>query len=171
VEDHVQEVFLRFFRDLPNVRNPEAVRSFIVGITVRVARNEVRQRAIRNRLTPWLERWPTLQQGSAHEIANSSGGARQPFDSIDGYCLDSLDWNDHEPVWRLQAILEQLGPQPRLVFVLRYVRQLELTDVAAALGLSLSTVKRQLKRANRQVYALAKSDPLLAKYIPRQDDD
>src|SRR5687767_13886344 len=37
VEDQVQEVFLRFYRNRAQLRSPEALRSFLFGIAVRVA--------------------------------------------------------------------------------------------------------------------------------------
>src|SRR5262245_34542217 len=50
VEDLLQEVFLRFFRQLPTLRDPAAVRSFLIGITIRVVGTELRRRRVRR----WL---------------------------------------------------------------------------------------------------------------------
>src|SRR5690242_4482496 len=50
VEDQVQEVFLRFYRNRALLRNPAALRSFLFGITLRVASSELRSRRIRS----WL---------------------------------------------------------------------------------------------------------------------
>ena len=44
IEDLSQEVFLRFFAAVPRLREPEAVRSFLFGICVRVTRRERRAR-------------------------------------------------------------------------------------------------------------------------------
>src|SRR5262245_26767331 len=47
VEDQVQEVFLRFFQQVDTLRDPSALRSFLVGITIRVAGTELRRRRVR----------------------------------------------------------------------------------------------------------------------------
>src|SRR5258708_1161494 len=51
VEDLVQEVFLRLFEYLPHLRDPAALRSFLIGITLRVAGTELRRRRCRWWLT------------------------------------------------------------------------------------------------------------------------
>ena len=43
VDDQVQEVFIRFFRNLHTLRDPKVVRSFLIGITLRVASGELRR--------------------------------------------------------------------------------------------------------------------------------
>src|SRR4051812_35368204 len=50
VEDQVQEVFLRFYRNRTLLRDPAALRSFLFGITLRVAASELRSRRVRS----WL---------------------------------------------------------------------------------------------------------------------
>src|SRR3569832_1550010 len=42
VDDHVQEVFLRFFRHAGELRDPAALRSFLIGIALRSAGSELR---------------------------------------------------------------------------------------------------------------------------------
>src|SRR5262249_23511718 len=44
LDDHVQEVFSRLFEQLPRLRQPSALRSFLIGITLRVACTELRRR-------------------------------------------------------------------------------------------------------------------------------
>src|SRR5262245_14128046 len=50
LEDALQDVFLRLFRDLDSLRKPKALRSFIIGITLHVATSELRKRRARR----WL---------------------------------------------------------------------------------------------------------------------
>ncbi len=45
VEDAIQDAFLRLFRDLGSLRDPAALRSFLIGITLHVAKSELRRRA------------------------------------------------------------------------------------------------------------------------------
>jgi RNA polymerase sigma-70 factor (ECF subfamily) len=44
VEDGIQDAFLRLFRDLDSLRDPTALRSFLIGITLHVAKSELRPR-------------------------------------------------------------------------------------------------------------------------------
>jgi RNA polymerase sigma-70 factor (ECF subfamily) len=143
VEDQVQEVFLRFFRQLHTLRDPAAVRSFLIGITIRVAGSEIRRRRVRR----WLRLTPT--------------GSLVDFEGV------TLDRDAREAVSRLYAILDQLQPQGRLTFVLRHIEGLELTQIAEALSISLATAKRRLSRVSSRVYAMVERDPLLAAYLAK----
>lgn len=103
VEDCVQDAFLRLFRDLDSLRDPSALRSFLIGITLHVANSELRKRR--------AKRWLLL----------SNDGALAELDSI-----DTSEW--HEPraaVLRLYNILNRMSDQLRTVFVLRFVEGLE----------------------------------------------
>ncbi len=44
VDDQVQVAFVELFREAKNLRDPSVLRSFLIGITVRVARAELRRR-------------------------------------------------------------------------------------------------------------------------------
>jgi RNA polymerase sigma-70 factor (ECF subfamily) len=141
VEDQVQEVFLRFYRNRQLLRDPAALRSFLFGITLRVAASELRSRRVRS----WLRLTPTGVLDD-HEAPRADPDAR-------------------EAVARLYAILDRLDTQSRLAFVLRYIDGLELTDVAEALDVSLATVKRRLARVSTRVFAIVQGDRLLIEYL------
>jgi RNA polymerase sigma-70 factor (ECF subfamily) len=141
LDDHVQEVFSRLFEQLPRLRQPSALRSFLIGITLRVACTELRRRRRwRLRLTATGE-LPDLAQHGAD----------------DGIAREALS--------RFEAILGRLAPRSRRVFVLRYVDKLELVDVAAAMDISLATAKRHLSRASLRVFAMAEREPALVDYL------
>jgi RNA polymerase sigma-70 factor, ECF subfamily len=53
-----------------------------------------------------------------------------------------------EQVW---AVLAELSPRQRSVFVLRFVEEMELTEIVAATGMNLATVKTHLYRALHEV--------------------
>jgi RNA polymerase sigma-70 factor (ECF subfamily) len=141
LDDHVQEVFSRLFEQLPRLRQPSALRSFLIGITLRVACTELRRRRRwRLRLTATGE-LPELVETNADD-----GTGRQALS-------------------RFEAILGKLAPKTRRVFVLRYVEKLELVDVAAAMDISLATAKRHLARASMRVFAMAEREPALSDYL------
>jgi RNA polymerase sigma-70 factor (ECF subfamily) len=142
LDDHVQEVFSRLFEQLPRLRQPSALRSFLIGITLRVACSELRRRRRwRLRLTA---------TGELPEILEHST-------SDDGIAREALT--------RFDAILGKLAPRSRRVFELRYIEKLELVDVATEMGISLATAKRHLGRASSRVFAMAARDPSLVEYV------
>jgi RNA polymerase sigma-70 factor (ECF subfamily) len=77
------------------------------------------------------------------------------------------DTDAREALARFYAILDRVNPKDRSAFVLRFMEGLELTEVAAALGLSLATTKRRLARVWAKVVLLVERDPLLAQYRPK----
>lgn len=140
-EDAVQEVFLRFFDSVEQLQKPEALRSYLYGIGLRVARAEQRKRA-RRRWLPW------------HEVDQGVGAsAPVPHDLA------------REPVARLEAILASAGDEARFLFVSRCVEKLELTEIASALDVSLSTAKRKLKRALLHIEKRVAGDRVLTEYL------
>ncbi|HEX3597282.1 MAG TPA: sigma-70 family RNA polymerase sigma factor [Polyangiaceae bacterium] len=143
VDDHVQEVFLRFFRQVDGLRKPGSLRCFLIGIAMRVAGSELRRRRVRRfmRISPSEE----LESGPA----------------------SPRDDDAREAVRRLYAILDRVDSRTRLLFVLRYVEALELTEIAESLEVSLATTKRHLARAGDRVFALAGRDELLIAYLTR----
>jgi RNA polymerase sigma-70 factor (ECF subfamily) len=145
VEDLVQEVFLRFYRNLSLLRNPGALRSFIFAISLRVTISELRSRRVR--------RWLRLTDTGAQPTC-----AR---------CVPPADFEAREAVSGLYTILDRLDPRDRMAFVLYHVEGLELTEVAEALGVSLATVKRRLSRIACRVFAMAESDQRLVEYSGR----
>jgi RNA polymerase sigma-70 factor (ECF subfamily) len=141
VEDQVQEVFLRFYRNRALLRNLSALRSFLFGISLRVAASELRSRRIRG----WLR--------------------LTPDGVIDDRAGPHVDADAREAVKRLYAILDRLDTKSRLAFVLHHVEGLELLEVASALGVSLATVKRRLARVSARVWAMAQGDRMLIEYL------
>jgi RNA polymerase sigma-70 factor (ECF subfamily) len=138
VEDLLQDVFVGFFRNVGSLRDLSSLRSFLVGITLRTARTALRKKRVRR----WLH---LSDDGTVPEVATDDGDPRT-----------------REAVRRLYAILDELADRDRLAFVLRHAEGHELTETAAAVGVSLATVKRMLQRAEAHVHARARDDELLS---------
>jgi RNA polymerase sigma-70 factor (ECF subfamily) len=148
VEDLVQEVFLRFFRQVPKLRDPRALRSFLIGICLRVVRGDRRQR--------WLRSFLRL---------TDSGEAPEPQVPIrDG----DLAGDAREIVGRYYAILDRLGGVDRSLYVARHVERLPLAEVAALHGLSDSTARRRLLRVAHRMAAMVERDPALSAYLAEE---
>ena len=141
VEDQVQETFVQFFRDVKKLRDLAVLRSFLIGIATRVARSALRRRRFR--------KWLLLSDSGVLPDAPGAGA----------------DADAREAVRRLYALLDRLEDGTRVLFVLRHIEGLELTETAAAMGVSLATAKRNLAKATAHVHLLAARDPLLAAYL------
>lgn len=140
VEDLTQETFLTVLRRLGTLRDDASLASFVIGVAIRVAKNEMRKRALR--------RWVGLDSA--------------PVETV------SPDPELRDSVARLYRALDRLDASARVLFVLRYVEELELTELAAAMNVSLSTIKRQLVAAERRFEAIARHDPVLCRYLEGQ---
>lgn len=141
IDDRLQDVFLELFKSAKTLRDPSALRSFVVGITVRVARSELRRRRFR--------RWLSL---------SDTGALPETID-------EGVDEAGREALRRLEALLDDLDTEDRLLFVLRFVESLELTEAADALGISLATAKRRLSKITSRVHARASRDVILSSYL------
>src|SRR6185295_3546208 len=69
-----------------------------------------------------------------------------------------------EAVRAAERILSNLRPEDRRAFLLRFVDELELTDVARVFGVSLSTIKRRVNRASHRLDRLARQEPALSDF-------
>jgi RNA polymerase sigma-70 factor (ECF subfamily) len=146
IDDRVQEVFIRLFEQLPRLRDPNALRGFLIGVTLRIACTELRRRR------------------RSRTCLTATGEVPEPR------ARNDESEPAREALWRFESILERLSPSSRRVFVLRYVERLELTDVATEMGISVATAKRHLARAAATVGAMVKREPALAEYLPRACD-
>lgn len=142
-QDVCQEIFLRIFKRIREVKQPAALSGFVVSVALGVARNEARRRRIRTivGLVP-PEQLPPMA------TVATSGEAR-------------------EAVRALYQMLDSLGAHERSLFIARFVEKLELTQVAAVHGTSLSTTKRRLRRLAERVNARVQASPVLREYLGR----
>lgn len=148
VEDHVQETFVQFFRQLGGLKNDDALRAFVVSIAVRTARHELRRRRVRK----------ILRLAPLEELSDFAEAA------------PDIDHEGREALRRLFAILDDLDTSSRLAFTLRHLEEMELMEVAVAVGESLATVKRRLARVTQIVTVRASVDPALSMYVKESSD-
>ena len=140
VDDLVQDVFMVVIRRCRSLEKPEALHSFVVGVTVRTAKKALRVRA--------MKRWVVWEEShEAPPVTNT-------YNAIQA-----------EQVRHTYAVLDRMGAEARLVFALRHIEGLELTEAAAASGCSLATFKRHLARAEKHFLALARRDPVLRELV------
>jgi RNA polymerase sigma-70 factor (ECF subfamily) len=136
IDDLEQDTFVTVLDRCHTLRDPSALRSFVVSVAMRLARNELRKRAIRR-------------------FVGLDGLSEQASDQ-------SYDPVTAERFQHLYRALDRLEANVRIAYVLRHVEGYELAEVATACGCSLSTVKRWLARAEQKLQETARRDPVLS---------
>jgi RNA polymerase sigma-70 factor (ECF subfamily) len=139
-EDLLQEVFLRFFRRVGNLREPSAVRGFLTGIAVHVVRAEIARRT----------RFKWLHLTSTGDLPEAP--------------VRPVDPEMREAVARYYQLLDGLGADDRSLFVSRTIEGLTLEEAAELHGISVSTAQRRLGRAGKRIALRVRRDPLLASF-------
>ena len=139
VDDLVQDVFIEALKNLHRLEHPNAFGSWLGSIVVRTASKRLRTRSLLTRLG--LRRALPID---ADSVISSRAGP--------------------DVVAELRAVYSVLGPlhhEARTALVLNRVEGMSMPEVAAAMGISLSTAKRRLATAE-QALALhaAQKEPL-----------
>lgn len=141
LEDLVQEVFLGFMRGAARIHEGAALRGYLISMAVRQAALEIRRRRVR--------RWVGLS----------------PTGELPDQRAERADMVHREALRALHRVLGQLSERRRMAFVLRQVQGLEYLDAAEALGVSESTLRRDLAYAREFVTKAAAREPALAEYL------
>ena len=143
IEDLTQEVFLRVFVRLPSLRDPSALRSFVLAVAMNVLKWEIRRR--------WVGR----------KVRVSVTGTLPDIEST------SVDTEARHALRRCYRIFESLPTKERLAFVLRYMEGMTIDEVAAALAVSISTAKRWVNRGAAKIADEVAGDPDLTQLFRR----
>lgn len=117
-EDILQEVFIRIYRKLRWLREPEAFRAWCYQIATREAFRFLK----RERL--WKEQ---VRDESVLNVLPASDAVYPP-----------------ELVRRLPELIGDLSPASRAVIVLYYLHEMSLSETAAVLNIPVGTVKSRL---------------------------
>jgi RNA polymerase sigma-70 factor, ECF subfamily len=117
-EDVAQEVFLRAFRNLHQLRDAGAAKGWLLVIT-------------RNEFNRWCTKYAPQPSLEAHEAPEESA---EPESAV----IDREEW--------VQQSLDQLPLDYRTVVVMFYFEQLSYTEIAEQLEIPLGTVMSRLNR-------------------------
>ena len=116
-EDILQEVFIRIYRKLRWLREPELFRPWAYRIASREAFKHLKRE----------RRW-------REEIRDESILKAIPAQAPEeGYAPELIE--------HLPSLIERASPASRAVLILHYLNEMPLAEVAAVLGISLGTVK------------------------------
>jgi RNA polymerase sigma-70 factor, ECF subfamily len=143
IADVVQDVFVAVLEGVHNLKDASALRSWIATLTVFTARGRIRRR----------RRWRWIRFVAPEEVPEVPVAAPQG--------------ETHEAVRATYAILSDFPADERLAFTLRFVSEMQLTEVAAACRVSLATIKRRLARAEKRFVDAARSNPALTERMAR----
>jgi len=139
-EDLTQEAFVRIHKGLEGLREIAGLKAWIFEISANVYRQELRRRSALKRSGHEVS-WPAGKEdrGEAPVSASEPGPLRRTL--------------ARERVELLEAALEDLSPQMRRCVLLRGYQELSYEEIAAALQVSVQTVKVHLHRARQKLNA------------------
>lgn len=144
LEDLEQEAFLRIFGGLHRLRDPEALRIFVITVIKRTLGRELRRKRRRDGIFVSHEPDATNLIG---EIADPAA---------------------HHAFCHFRCLLDRLCERDRRAFVLRFAAGLETEQVAEALGVSMPTARRSFTRAKSRVTTWAVRHPFLSEYLSHE---
>ena len=132
-----QECFLRAYQNLSSFRGESSLETWLLRIAANLARDHARNRKVSfwRRL---LGLDDEAENGAATHVPSGDASPEQVL----------LAREDVRAVW---DAANQLSQQQRAVFLLRFVEEMELTEIADALGLQVGSVKTHLFRALQTV--------------------
>jgi RNA polymerase sigma-70 factor (ECF subfamily) len=137
--DLLHDVFVRALEGIGDLKNPRALKSWLVGITVFLAKE-------------WLRRRKRVGSPVAPESAADRAGISTPPDAV-------------EAVRSLYALLDRFNADDRAVFVLRVLEGMNLNEIAEACDLTISTARRRVLRAEARFHRLLPGYPALAERV------
>ncbi len=140
IEDSVQEVFLQAFSNLEKFDGRATFGAWLRGFALNVARNAMRAKGRRR----------VAMEGFAAETDGLRLGARPSPESQLAVT---------ELAAKLDTYLEGLSDEKRLPFILHYVEQLEVKEIARQVGASVKATAARIMRARAAVKeALARDE-------------
>jgi len=141
IPDLLQEVFIRALDHISKLRDFDRVSSWLTGIAIFVAREQIRVRSRRS----WLRVFSPEQTRPSHQSQPSSE-ARLALREV-------------------YEVLDQMPLDERIAFALRFIEGMTLPDAAEACETSLATFKRRLGRAERRFLEAARKRPTLEYWL------
>jgi len=140
LDDIVQEVFIYALHSIDKLREPAALKGWLLGIGVGKVRSHLRRR--------FRLRWLSFL----------------PHDELPEPPVPLND-PQAELARDVSSVLEQLSPDERIALVVHRLEGLPLHEAAKACAMSLSTFKRRLAKGEAKFIARAARHPGLARWL------
>ena len=135
-ESLTQDCFLKAYNARNQFRGESSLSTWLTRIALNLVRDHLRSRRIRF--------WQKTRD-TALDLVDISDWIPDTGISPEATCLQQERVKE---VWRA---VEELSRQQRTVFLLRFVEEMELAEIAETTGMNTSTVKSHLYRALRVV--------------------
>ena len=132
-----QECFLRAYQSLSSFRSESSLETWLLRIAANLARDHAR-----NRKASFWKRLLGLDDGTDEGRAEHVPAPEASPEQV------MLAREEVRAVWE---VADQLAQQQRAVFLLRFVEEMELHEIATVLGLQVGSVKTHLFRALQTV--------------------
>jgi RNA polymerase sigma-70 factor (ECF subfamily) len=130
-EDLTQDVFVRAYRSISRLREPERFRSWLFTIAVNRVNDYLRKKRVRSIFK-----------------SSDEGTEVQPVEADFENRPEALEQVLKDDFWRhIERIAKKLSKMEREVFMLRFLDNLNINEIAQTLKKSESTVKTHLYRA------------------------
>lgn len=143
--DLVHDAFVQALASFDNLRDPGALRGWMQAIAAHTAYRTIRSRRVRR----WLRFWEPEQ--------------------LPDVPIDDVDPGVREAYQRTYQVLDRLPADERVAFALRHIEGMELGQLAETCGVSLSTIKRRLSRAEARFKRAAERDEVLRVWLEEGD--
>lgn len=142
--DLLQEVFLQALANIHALNDPLALRAWLSRIATTTVQKTLRTRSRRA--------WLRLFTDHSEEKQWEATAAHADEDTL-------------RALRTVYEVLDQLPTDERIVFSLRFIEGMDFAELTIACGVSMSTVKRRLRRAERRFVAFAKRRPALTAWL------
>ena len=149
LNDLSQEVFIRVYRGIHNLRNPKIFRSWLNQIVLNLFYDELRKRPRRVK-TVSIDQSYEDDSGESEFYKEIKDSKLKPDEII-----SNLETRD-----AIKAAMTQLPEQFRTAIVLRELQGLQYEEIAELLGCALGTVKSRIWRARERLQVIL--EPLLS---------
>jgi RNA polymerase sigma-70 factor, ECF subfamily len=146
LSDILQEVFLNALASIHTLKDPRLLRPWLFRVTTLTARKVLRRRTRHK----WLRLFVDSEEESRWELQNATSDA---------------SGENRRALRAVYALLDRMRVDERIGFALRYIEGMELTEVAEACDVSLATIKRRLRRAERRFVKEAGKYPELGAWL------
>jgi RNA polymerase sigma-70 factor, ECF subfamily len=134
--DVAHDIFIRIFRNVARLRDPERLEVWAARVALNTIRNEIRRRRSR--------RWVFWDAAEHAEPA-----------------MPAVDLEGRELLARTYRVLAKLSADEQVVLSLVLFTTNNVESIAELTGCSRSTVKRRLRCARDRFLRLSRQDPLL----------
>lgn len=124
-DDIVQQVFLQLIQSIGKLKSPGRLNLWVRAITINVVRSELRKRSVRRTF---------LRFASKEEVSSDMNAE-----------VESTDFMSASA-----SALRKLPAEERLVFLLYYLEEYSLPEIAEACGFSTMTAKRRLSKGRER---------------------